>query len=202
MDELRAVVEEAEAANRYVAAHAYTARAVNRALRAGVRSIEHGNLLDDETIRLLLERDAYLIPTLVTYWALKEEGRDYGLPQDNYEKVDVVLDAGPSALEQAASANVRIVYGSDLLGGMHRHQAYEFALRAQVQPAVDVLRSATTVAADLLGMSGEIGVVQPGAHADFVVVDGDPLEDVAVLADPAANLRVVVQGGRVVVNRR
>jgi imidazolonepropionase-like amidohydrolase len=138
----------------------------------------------------------------VTYWALKEEGRDYGLPQDNYEKVDVVLDAGPSALEQAASANVRIVYGSDLLGGMHRHQAYEFALRAQVQPAVDVLRSATTVAADLLGMSGEIGVVQPGAHADFVVVDGDPLEDVAVLADPAANLRVVVQGGRVVVNRR
>jgi imidazolonepropionase-like amidohydrolase len=202
MEELRAVVEEAEAANRYVAAHAYTARAANRALRAGVRSIEHGNLLDDETIHLMLEQDAYLVPTLVTYWALKQEGRDYGLPQDSWEKVDVVLDAGLSALERAATADVRIAYGSDLLGGMHRHQAHEFALRAQVQPAVDVLRSATTVAADLLAMSGEIGVVQPGAHADFVLVDGDPLHDVGVLADPAVNLRVVIQAGRVVVDRR
>ena len=202
MDELHAIVEEAEAANRYVAAHAYTAPAVNRALRAGVRSIEHGNLLDDETIRLLLEQDAYLVPTLVTYWALKQEGREYGLPQDSWEKVEVVLDAGLSALERAAAADVRIAYGSDLLGGMHRHQAHEFALRAQVQRAVDVLRSATTVAADLLGMSGEIGVVTPGAHADFVLVDGDPLDDAGVLADPAANLRLVVQGGRVVVDRR
>ncbi|MEK8144680.1 amidohydrolase family protein [Streptomyces sp. M10(2022)] len=75
MDELRAVVQEAEAANRYVAAHAYTARAVNRALVAGIRSIEHGNLLDDESVRLFTEHDAYLVPTLVTYWALKKEGR-------------------------------------------------------------------------------------------------------------------------------
>jgi imidazolonepropionase-like amidohydrolase len=114
----------------------------------------------------------------------------------------VVLDAGLSALERAATAGVRIAYGSDLLGGMHRHQAHEFALRAQVQPAVDVLRSATTVGAGLLGMVGEIGVVQTGAHADLVLVDGDPLNDAGVLADPAVNLRVVIQAGRVVVDRR
>ena len=85
-------MEEAEAANRYVAAHAYTARAINRALRAGVRSIEHGNLLDDESLSLFLEHDAFLVPTLVTYWALKEEGREFGLTEDMWAKVDTVLD--------------------------------------------------------------------------------------------------------------
>ena len=92
--ELRAVVEEAEAANRYVAAHAYAARAVNRALEAGVRSIEHGNLLDDESIRLLRACDAYLVPTLVTYWALKQEGMNHGLPRGSWDKVDAVLGEG------------------------------------------------------------------------------------------------------------
>lgn len=201
-DELRAVVEEAEAANRYVAAHAYTARAMNRALRAGVRSIEHGNLLDDESIRLLLAQDAFLVPTLVTYWALKEEGMEHGLPRDNWEKVDAVLGAGIEALERAAAAGVQIVYGSDLLGGMHRHQAREFRIRADVQPVIEVLRSATTVAAALLGLSGEVGVVAPGAHADMLLIDGDPLTDVGALADPIRHLRCVIQGARVVVDHR
>jgi imidazolonepropionase-like amidohydrolase len=202
VSELQAVVEEAEAANRYVAAHAYTARAVNRALQAGVRSIEHGNLLDDESIRLLDAQGAYLVPTLVTYWALKQEGMEHGLPRDSWEKVDAVLGAGLSALERAARGGVRIVYGSDLLGGMHRHQSHEFRLRAEVQPPLEVLRSATTVAADLLGLTGQVGVVAPGAYADLLVVDGDPLEDAGVLADPEARVRAVVQSGRLVVDRR
>lgn len=201
-DELRAVVEEAEAANRYVAAHAYTARSINRALAAGVRSIEHGNLLDEETIELLLAKSAYLVPTLVTYWALKEEGRDFGLPQSSWEKVDEVLDAGLGALERATKAGVAIVYGSDLLGGMRRHQSHEFVLRAEVQTLPDLVRSATTVAADLLNLTGEIGVVAAGAHADLLVVDGDPLSDVAVLAEPERHHRLVIQGGRIVIDRR
>jgi imidazolonepropionase-like amidohydrolase len=202
LDELRAIVDEADAANRYVAAHAYTARAVNRALEAGVRSIEHGNLMDDESVRLLREHEAFLVPTLVTYWALKQEGMEHGLPRDSWEKVDAVLGAGLSALERAARGGVRIVYGTDLLGGMHRHQGHEFRLRAEVQTPLEVLRSATTMGADLLGLTGEIGVVAPGAHADLLVVDGDPLEDAGVLADAAKNLRAVVQGGTVVVDRR
>lgn len=201
MEELRAVVEEAESANRYVAAHAYTARSINRALEAGVRSIEHGNLLDDESVRLLQTHDAYLVPTLVTYWALKQEGMEHGLPRDSWEKVDAVLGAGLAALEQASRAGVRIAYGSDLLGGMHRHQSHEFRLRAEVQSPLEVVRSATTVAADLVGMTGQIGLVTPGAHADLLVVDGDPLEDAGVLADQATRLRTVIQGGRVVVDR-
>jgi imidazolonepropionase-like amidohydrolase len=194
-EELRAIVEEAEAANRYVAAHAYTARAINRALEAGVKSIEHGNLLDDRSVALLLEHDAYLVPTLVTYWALKEEGREFGLPESSWRKVDEVLGAGLEALERAARGGVKLAYGSDLLGGMHRHQNQEFRLRCEVQAPLDVIRSATVNAADLLGMAGEIGTLTPGAHADLLVLEGDPLADIGVLADPK-HIRHVVQAGR------
>ncbi|GAA4615593.1 amidohydrolase family protein [Saccharopolyspora hordei] len=197
MDELRAVVEEAEAAHRYVAAHAYTARAVSRALRAGVRSIEHGNLLDESNLPEFLEHDAFLVPTLVTYWALKTEGREFGLPEDSWRKVDAVLDAGLAALERAHRAGVKVVYGTDLLGGMHRHQNEEFRIRSEVQQPLDVIRAATSTAAELLGMAGEIGTLRPGALADLVVVDGDPLADIGALADPH-HIRHVVQGGKLV----
>ncbi|MEV4729378.1 amidohydrolase family protein [Saccharopolyspora sp. NPDC049426] len=197
MDELHAIVQEAEAANRYVAAHAYTARSVSRSLRAGIRSIEHGNLIDESNVDEFLEHDAFLVPTLVTYWALKTEGREFGLPEDSWRKVDEVLDAGLAALETAHRGGVKIAYGTDLLGGMHRHQNEEFRIRSEVQPPLDVIRSATTTAADLLGMSGEIGTLREGAVADLVVLDGDPFEDIAVLAEPK-HIAHVVQGGQLV----
>ncbi|TCO54737.1 metal-dependent hydrolase family protein [Actinocrispum wychmicini] len=196
-DELRAVVAEAEAANRYVAAHAYTARAVNRALEAGVRSIEHGNLIDDRSIDLFREHDAFLVPTLVTYWALADEGVASGLSQSSRAKVDEVLEGGLRALESADRGGVRLVYGSDLLGGMHRHQNHEFRLRREVQQPLDIVRAATSTAADLLGMSGEIGTVDIGAHADLLVLNGDPIADIGVLADPA-HITHIVQSGRLV----
>lgn len=196
-DELRAVVEEASAANRYVTAHAYTARAVNRAVRLGVRSIEHGNLIDDESVGLLLDHDAFLVPTLVTYWALKEEGRAFGLPEGSWRKVDEVLGAGIEALDRAARAGVTLVYGTDLLGGMHRHQNREFRIRAEVQKPLDVLRAATTHAAALIGMTGAVGTLEVGAHADLLVLAGDPLDDIGVLAEPAG-IRHVVQAGEIV----
>ena len=200
MEELRAIVDEATAAGRYVAAHAYTARAVNRAIEAGIRSIEHGNLIDDSSVAMLADpsRDAYLVPTLVTYWALKTEGREFGLPEHSWRKVDEVLGAGLAALDRAYRGGVRLVFGSDLLGGMHRHQNEEFRIRAQVQPPIDVIRSATSVAARLLCAEGQLGTLDAGANADLIVVEGDPLDDIAVLADPAANLRLVIQAGLVV----
>jgi imidazolonepropionase-like amidohydrolase len=198
MEELRAIVDEASACNRYVAAHAYTARAVNRALEAGIRSIEHGNLIDDESVSLLTRYDAFLVPTLVTYWALKREGREFGLPEANWRKVDDVLHAGLGALELAYRGGVQLVYGTDLLGGMHRHQNEEFRIRAKVQPPLEIIRAATLVAARMLGAVDELGTLAPGARADLVVLDGDPLEDIGVLADPAAHMPLVVQGGTVV----
>lgn len=193
VEEIEAVVEEATAANRYVTAHAYTARAINRALRAGVRGIEHGNLLDDESIELFLEHNAFLTMNLVTYWALMEEGREHGLPQDNWEKVSDVLEGGKVALEKAHKGGVNLCYGSDLLGGMQRHQAREFEVRAEFMPVLDIVRSATTTAARLLQREGELGVIAPGAHADLIAATTDPLGDVSVLAE--SRFDWVMQGG-------
>src|SRR5215472_3048258 len=197
-DEIRAAVEEAEAAQIYVTGHAYTAAAVTRALECGVRCIEHGNLMDERSIELLVRRDAFYVPTLATYSALAERGRESGLPEESYRKLAAVLEGGLRALELAHRAGATIVYGTDLLGAMQDAQLSEFSLRTQVQPAAAVLRAATTTAARLLGQQGRLGVIAPGARADMLVVDGDPLEDVAVLTRPESCLLMVVQGGRVV----
>src|SRR5882757_8265531 len=121
----------------------------------------------------------------------------YGLPESSWRKVDEVLDAGLVALQLAARTGVKMAYGTDLLGGMHRHQNHEFRIRSEVQGAVDVIRSATVVGAELVGMTGEIGTLDVGAYADLLVLDGNPLENIGVLADPA-NIRTVIQGGTVV----
>lgn len=199
-EEIRAAVEEAEAANLYVAGHAYTSRAINRGLECGVRSIEHGNLMDESSLPLFQEHGAYYVPTLATYSALAAHGREFGLPEHSYRKVFDVLDAGLHALELAHRAQIPIVYGTDLLGGMHEEQLNEFTLRRQVQPPADILRSATTVAARLLRMEGQVGVVAPGAYADLLVVDGDPLQDIGVLTDPQRRIKLVMARGQMTVN--
>lgn len=196
LEEIEAAVQEAEAANRYVTAHAYTGRSINRALRAGVRGIEHGNLLDDESVTLFVEREAFLTMNLVTYWSLMREGREFGLSQENWEKVEAVLDGGMAALERAHRGGVNLCYGSDLLGGMQRHQSREFTVRAEIVPTIDTIRSATTTAARLLQREGELGVIAPGAHGDLVVLAGDPLQDVSAIAETLPQR--VVQGGRIV----
>jgi imidazolonepropionase-like amidohydrolase len=197
MEELRAVVEEARAANRYVTGHAYTAAAVNRGLEAGVGCIEHGNLMDGSSVELFRRTGAFYVPTLATYAALADEGLEHGVPAAQHAKVFEVLDAGLGALELASRAGLPIVYGTDLLGGMHRRQLTELTIRSEVQPAADVLRSATTVAARLLGLQGQVGVVAAGALADLLVVDGNPLERIGLLTDPARNLRLVMAAGRI-----
>lgn len=199
-EEVRAAVEETSAANRYVAGHAYTARAVNRALALGVRSIEHGNLLDETTIPLFIERGAFYVPTLVTYRELAQHGAEWGLPEKSRAKVFDVLDAGVHALELAHRGGVAIAYGTDLLGGMQGAQLDEFTLRGEVQPPLDVLRSATSVAARLVGMEGQIGAVAVGARADLLVVDGDPLADLRVLTAPERHLSLLLHGGAIVKN--
>jgi imidazolonepropionase-like amidohydrolase len=195
IDEIRAAVQEAEAANIPVMAHAYTARAINRALRCGVDSIEHGNLLDASSVALFRETGKFLVPTLSTYRALADEGLAAGMAPEMHAKVFEVLDAGLHALELAHRGGVRLVYGTDLLGPMQRHQLMEFALRGEVQAPIDVIRSATVNAAALFRMAGEIGVVAPGARADLLVLDGDPLRDLGVLQDPARRLKAVLKDG-------
>ena len=194
-EEIRATVEEAESANLYVLAHAYTARAINRALELGVRSIEHGNLLDEESVSLFLKHDAFLVPTLITYYALAEEGLSQGLPEDSYSKLSTVLENGKNAIKLAYENGVKMVYGTDLLGDMQRRQLEEFRLLGEIIPAIDVIRSATITAAELLNMEGQIGEIIPGAKADLLVSDGNPLEDLEVLQDPEKNLKLIMKDG-------
>lgn len=199
--ELRAVVEEACAADRYVAAHAYTPEAIARSLRAGIATIEHGNLLDDTSVALLREYDASVVMNLVTYWAMQREGAQHGLSEDSLAKNDEVLDGGRRALERATAGGARVGYGTDLLGGMRRHQNTEFRLRAEIVSPLQVIRSATSTAADIVRLTGLAGVVAPGSYGDLIVTDTDPLTDIDALADPD-RLQLVVQAGTVVLDRR
>ena len=199
--ELEAVVEEAEAVQTYVLAHAYTARAVRRAVECGIRSIEHGNLVDEPTARYMAERGAYAVPTLVTYEALAEEGAALGLPPDSVAKIADVRESGLRSLEIFQRAGVKMAYGTDLLGEMHRHQSSELVIRGRVLSTLDVIRSATTTAAEVLRMDGRLGVIAPGALADLLVVDGNPLDDLSVLLNQGAHIDAIMKGGRFHKNR-
>src|SRR5664280_2684716 len=190
-EEIRAAVEEAAARRTYVLAHAYIPEAIARAVRAGVRSIEHGNLLDSGAARLMGEHGCFLVPTLVTYDQLAAFGRDWSFPAESLAKLDAVKDAGLAAVDIAASAGVRIGFGTDLLGETHDAQSREFILRTQVQNTAEVLRSATTVNAELLGKPGELGVISPGAFADLLLVDGNPLADLSILDGQGEHLDLI-----------
>ena len=198
MEELRAAVEEAEAANLYALAHAYSPRAVTRAVQAGVRSIEHGNLVDEASLRVMKSHGAFLVPTLATYAALGEEGARLGWSESMLDKLAQVKDRGLQAIRLARQEGVPVVFGTDLLGHMHVRQNEEFLLRAQVMPAVEVLQGATITAARLMRQEGRIGQLVAGAFADLLILDGNPLDDLSVLADPARGIRLLMQGGRLV----
>jgi imidazolonepropionase-like amidohydrolase len=198
VDELRAAVEVAAAAGSYVLAHAYTPAAIRNAVEAGVRSIEHGNFLDEPTARLMAERGTFLVPTFVTYEKLYEEGRNLGFPQVSLDKLDAVLGAGLDGLQRAADAGVRIGSGSDLLGPLARHKVRELAIKARVLGEHATLQATTRMNAELLGIAAQTGTVEPGKQADLLLVDGDPLSDIGVLQD-RERLLVIMRAGEFVV---
>jgi imidazolonepropionase-like amidohydrolase len=197
LDETRAIVDEAAARHTYVLAHAYTAEAIARAVQCGVRSIEHGNLVDEATAQRMAARGVYAVPTLVTYEALASEGERLGLPAESVAKIASVREAGLRSLELFQRAGVKMALGTDLLGESHRLQSDELRIRAQVLSNADVLRSATVVGAELLNMSGRLGQLVPGAFADLLVVDGNPLADLSCLAGQGERIALVMKAGRV-----
>ncbi|MCB2008108.1 MAG: amidohydrolase family protein [Rhodoferax sp.] len=201
IDELRAACEEAEAANLYTMAHAYSPRAVTRAVQAGVRSIEHGNLIDAATARVMKEHGAYLVPTLSTYQALSNEGARLGWSGEMLDKLAMVQQRGIESLQIARSEGVPIVFGTDLLGHMHDQQSGEFDLRTQAMSPVEALQSATIVAARMMRQEGQIGELVAGAWADLLIVDGDPTQELSMLTRPETGIRLIMQAGRVVVDR-
>ena len=192
---MTAACEEAAAANTYVMAHAYSPRSITRAVQCGVRSIEHGNLLDEATAKVMKSHGAFLVPTLATYAMLAEEGKRLGWSDQMLGKLDRVKDAGTLAIAIAKAEGIPIAFGTDLLGAMHAHQSIEWRLRASVQTPVEILQSATSVAAKLLNQEGKLGVIAPGAHADLLVIDGDPTADITLLCEPEKAILGVMKAG-------
>ena len=196
-DEMRAAVQEAQDAETYVSAHLYTSPAIARAVRCGVHSLEHCNRIDAATARLAAAAGCVAVPTLVTYEALAQDGPRFGFPPGSIAKIEAVRGAGIESLSIMRDAGLTMAYGTDLLGETHIRQSEEFAIRARVLDSRGIVAAATTIAAKLIGYEGRLGVVAPGAIADLLVVDGDPFENAAILAQPERNIRAVVKAGAV-----
>lgn len=190
-EEIRAVTEEASRRGSYVAAHAYSAEAIAHSVCNGVRSVEHGNLLDEESARLMAERDAFLVPTLAAYDSVQRRGKELGLSAVSLAKNDEVLAAGCHAIDRAIAAGVQIGFGTDLMGPAEDEQLQGLRLQAEIMGPSAALRSATAVNADLLGRA-DLGRIALGATADLILLDGNPLVDATALW---AAHRTVIRGG-------
>jgi imidazolonepropionase-like amidohydrolase len=194
--EMRAAVEEARAVGTYVLSHAYSDLAVRHAIEAGVRSIEHGNLIREAAAQAIKQADAFLVPTMITYEMIYREGKRYGIGDHQIEKINLAREQSVQGLTYAYRAGCKIGSGSDLLGDMMSQRAVEFELKAQVMTPMEVLLSATKVNAELFRMSDKIGTVEPGKYADLIVVAGNPLRNLRIFQNPD-NLRLIMKGGRV-----
>lgn len=196
LDEIRVAVQEAAARGTYVAAHSYTAKSTRRAVECGVRTIEHGNFVDLETARLMAEKGAFMVPTLICYRESADNADEYGLRPEVKRKLAEVNGAGLQMLEVCRDAGVAMGFGTDLMGEMIAAQSKEFELRANVLKPMDILKSATTVNAEILNQTGRLGCVTPGALADLIVVDGDPSEDIGLLNEQRNAILAIMKGGR------
>lgn len=196
-EEIRAAVEIAEAAGTYVMAHAYGPRSIQNCLAAGVRSIEHGNLMDAETAEMMSEKGAYYVPTLATYDVLAKEARGE-LDAHTLEKLEIVGHKGQRALELAYRAGVRIGSGSDIIGPFQHLKGRELALKAEVMTPMEAIVSATRTNAELIGMADRIGTLEPGKSADLIAVDSNPLEDLTLFEHGLERVVLVMKEGRIV----
>ena len=195
-EEIRAAVDEADRAGSYITTHCHPTEAVRRSAALGVRSIEHATLVDKPTAEFVAERGSFVVPTMAIVAGLVEKGAALGLPQASLDKLRRVADHAVESLEILKAAGVKIGLGSDLLGELSDRQSSEFTLRAEVLAPVDILRSACSINADLIGQAGQLGCIREGALADLLVVDGNPLEDIALLGDGGKHLSMILIEGR------
>jgi imidazolonepropionase-like amidohydrolase len=195
-EEIRAAVDEANRAGAYVSAHCHPKEAIRRAAEFGVRSIEHATLVDKETADFMAERGAFAVPTMITIFSLLEEGEKLGFPAVSMDKLRRVADGALSGLEIMKRAGVKMGFGTDLLGSLHVRQSEEFIFRAKVLAPIDILRSACSVNAELLGETGHLGCLRKGAHADILIIDGDPLKDISLLGTEGQGIAAIMKAGQ------
>ena len=176
--ELDALVDEAHALKRKAAAHAHGAEGAKRAIRAGIDSVEHGSFLDEEALDLMLQRGTFYVPTLMAAQGLRER-LEVGMPPQVEPKARAALASIEKTFSRAVQKGVRIAFGTDAAVYPHGRNAEEFRhmVRLGMRPS-DALRSATSVVAELLGLSDRLGTLEPGKLADIIAVPGDPAQDI------------------------
>ncbi len=192
-EEIRAAVEEAARLGRKVAAHAHAAKAIVNAARAGVASIEHGSLVDDEGIALMKQKGTYMVPTLYTLDFIINEGKENGVPEYGIDKAREISKVQRANLKKAYQAGVKFAYGTDAAVFPHGRNARDFGILVEQLgvPPMEAIRMATQYAADLIGISERAGTIEPGKWADLIAVSGDPLQNIRLLED----VKFVMKGG-------
>lgn len=199
-DEIRAIVNETTQRRSYTTAHCHPASAVRRCVEFGVRSIEHGTLIDEATAAFVASKGAFVVPTMAIIFALIETGKALGFPPQSLQKAQVAYERALGGMELMRKAGVRIGFGTDLLGETYVQECREFSIRREVFTPVQILRQATSVNAALLQEEGRLGCIKPGAHADLLVLDGDPLSDIELLAANGRHLRLIMRAGEIIRN--
>jgi imidazolonepropionase-like amidohydrolase len=200
-DEIRAIVGEAAERRTYVSAHCHPVSAIRRSIEFGVRCIEHGTLIDADTARFVAECGSYVVPTMSVIFVTMEIGAKLGMTPDSMTKLKVAADAAIEGLQHMRDAGVKMGFGTDLLGATYDQQCREFEFRSEVFTPLEMLRQATSMGAEILMQEGMLGCVSPGAYADLIVVDGDPLKDIGLLAADGRKLDLIMRAGEIVKNR-
>ena len=195
-EEIRAVTDEAKRRGSYVAAHAYSPEAITHAVTNGVRSIEHGNLLDEQSAQILADYQAVLVPTLVTYLAMAEHGKALGMPKVALDKNAQVLNAGKRAIELAMRHEVVVGFGTDLMGDLEKFQLDGLRVQHEVQGTLELLRSITSRNAKILAVE-KVGSIAIGNTGDLLVLSKDPFKDPSTLWTLDSD-RLTIKGGNTV----
>ncbi|MFJ2349372.1 MULTISPECIES: metal-dependent hydrolase family protein [Streptomyces] len=201
VEEIAVAVQEAAARNTYVTVHAHNNEGIRNAVEAGVRCVEHGTSLDESTATLMAAHEVALVPTFAVVEQLLHDTAGAGLAESTRDRVKGVREQMTKALAVAKHAGVRIGLGSDLIGPAQDRRGTELSLRAALETPMDALVAATRTNAEILGLSGQVGVITPGAQADLVLWNGNPLEDPELFSDPT-NAVLVIQAGRIVKDLR
>ena len=199
-DEIRVAVEEAARRRTYVMAHCHTDDRARACVELGIRSIEHGTEIHADTANIIAASETFVVPTLSAIKVIDTHGEELGLPPLSMEKVRGLFQTAQESIENCNQANVNIGFGTDLLGDFHKYQNDEFLHRGELQNNLDVLRSVTSVNADILQQSGELGCIQEDALADMILVSGNPLNDINLLANPDDNISLIMRDGNLIKN--
>ncbi len=197
LGELKAIVFEAESANKYVSAHCYSDRSINNSINAGILSIEHGNLLTKTSAKAIKNAKAFLVPTIITYEMISRMGKDLGVPENNIRKINKAKEKALESLAIAKEVGVKIASGSDLLGPMQVYKATELELKARVLGPMGAIVASTKTNAELLRQEKDLGTIEPGKLADMILVDGNPIKNIKIIQQYKNKITLIIKGGKI-----